>query len=74
MADNPWAETGSGGNRMGGGGGGGGSQNLSKKFEKGFEKTKEVASIGYKKVKKGASVSVNWLKIKYRNYKLNSKK
>ncbi|KAL8552717.1 hypothetical protein ACS0TY_001416 [Phlomoides rotata] len=55
------------------------SSRVSDKFDRtkeaaaaGMEKTKEVASVGVektkvaaKKVKQGASTSVNWLKIKY---------
>lgn len=62
--ENPWATT---------SGDGGGSQKLSKKFEKGLEKTKAVASKSYKQVKKGTSDWVNKLKILHRAQKLKPK-
>lgn len=48
-------------------GGGGSSGKLSKKMEK----SKVVASKGIKKVKNGATVSVNWIKLKCHTNKLN---
>lgn len=64
------------------------SKKLSEKFGRtkevtaaGVEKTKVVAAVGYektkvaaKKVKEGATVGVNWIKLKYNKSKLFQKK
>ncbi|EYU22459.1 hypothetical protein MIMGU_mgv1a017102mg [Erythranthe guttata] len=64
------------------------SKKMSEKFERtkevastGFEKTKVVTAAGFektkvaaKKVKDGASVGVNWIKLKYNKSKLFQKK
>ncbi|GAB2289554.1 hypothetical protein Dimus_023864 [Dionaea muscipula] len=54
--------------RSGPKGGGGGSTTAAKygkKVEKGLVKTKDVAVVGMKKVKNGASVGFSWIKDKY---------
>ncbi|CDP00224.1 unnamed protein product [Coffea canephora] len=53
---------------------GGPSPKLSRKVSEKFERTKEVASAGMKKVKEGASTSVHWIKLKYNQTKLAQKK
>lgn len=64
------------------------SKKVSEKFGRtkevasaGVEKTKVVAAVGFektkvaaKKVKEGASIGVNWIKLKYNNTKLFHKK
>ncbi|KAK1422332.1 hypothetical protein QVD17_25373 [Tagetes erecta] len=35
------------------------------KLEDGFEKTKAVASTGFKKIKRGSTVGLDWIKHKY---------
>ncbi|VFQ93138.1 unnamed protein product [Cuscuta campestris] len=42
------------------------SRKMSEKFERGVEKTKVAAN----KVKEGASIGINWLKVKYNKHKL----
>lgn len=49
--------------------GGGSSGKMSRKMSEKFEKTKVVASQGMKKVKNGANVGVNWIKLKYHTHK-----
>lgn len=39
-------------------------QKLSRKVSEKYERTKEAASVGMKKMKDGASTSVNWIKLK----------
>ncbi|KAH6763184.1 hypothetical protein C2S52_020617 [Perilla frutescens var. hirtella] len=79
-----------GGSNAAGGAGGGPklSKKLSAQFERtkevtavGVEKTKVVAAVGFektkvaaKKVKEGATVGVNWIKLKYNKSKLFQKK
>ncbi|KAK4358188.1 hypothetical protein RND71_023798 [Anisodus tanguticus] len=46
------------------------SRRVNEKFEVGMEKTKIAASAGMKKVKEGASVSANWIKVKCNKNKL----
>ncbi|EPS66009.1 hypothetical protein M569_08770, partial [Genlisea aurea] len=64
------------------------TKKMSEKFDRtkvvaavGVEKTKVAAAAGYektkvaaKKVKQGAAVGVNWIKVKYSNSKLFQKK
>lgn len=49
------------------------SRRVSEKFEVGMEKTKIAASAGMKKMKHGASVGVNWIKVKCNKNKLSNK-
>ncbi|KAL1539382.1 hypothetical protein AAHA92_28008 [Salvia divinorum] len=78
----------SGSNAAGGDGAPKLSKKFSERFEKtkevtatGYEKTKVVAAVGFektkvaaKKVKDGATVGVNWIKLKYNKSKLFQKK
>ncbi|KAK6116489.1 hypothetical protein DH2020_049782 [Rehmannia glutinosa] len=47
---------------------------LSKIVSQKFERSKEVAAVAVKKVKDGALVSVNWIKLKHNKSKLFQKK
>ncbi|GAB2289935.1 hypothetical protein Dimus_024234, partial [Dionaea muscipula] len=49
----------------GGGTGHGAAAQYGKKVEKGLLKTKDVAVVGMKRVKNGASVGFSWIKDKY---------
>ncbi|CAI9092813.1 OLC1v1028150C1 [Oldenlandia corymbosa var. corymbosa] len=49
------------------------SPKLSRKVSEKFERTKEVASAGMKKVKDGASTGIHWMKLKYNQTKLSKK-
>ncbi|KAK2994374.1 hypothetical protein RJ640_029489 [Escallonia rubra] len=78
-SENPWANQGDNlqqpenpPKRLGGNAGG--SSKLSRKVSEKFERTKVVAASGVKKVKDGASVGVNWVKLKYHTHKLGQKK
>lgn len=51
---------------------GGSSAKYSKKFGQSFNKTKAAASTGMKKVKDGASVGINWVKLKVKYQKSNN--